>query len=545
MKPRYRIILTLMSISLIGIIAVQFLWIDYAIKKEKSVFDKMVYDALKSVSGKLENEEVFVFMNHKIDLPPPPDVFFEHDDIDSIIQFRVGKSMALAGSGSHTVHSNNGNTVIIYGDSSSDGNSKYKIETRINYDSDDVDEDIEVLINREMKENRKQLDSLRLLADLQREKEKIVEEKLQKFQKNIKQWVYEFNYEDNRVDFLSHRSNTGKILKQGLLQSGIDLDFVYQIISEDGDKYEVLRSNPDTTTNLKLKYKTALFPNDFFGNKIKLSIDFPEASTMIYKKVAVLILGSLLFTIIILITFGFTIYYIQKQKKISEIKSDFINNMTHEFKTPIATISLASSAIESPKVIGNSEKTSYYVDLIKKENKRMNSQVERVLQMAQIDRDDFNLKLETVDVHEIIENVAAVLSMRAEDKGGRIICSLKASCNIIEADEVHFANLVNNLIDNALKYNENPPEILLETSSAKGKFILSVSDNGIGMSKEVQKHIFDKFYRKPSGNIHNIKGFGLGLSYVKAICDAHDGEISVQSEAGHGSKFTLTFKCKE
>ena len=250
-----------------------------------------------------------------------------------------------------------------------------------------------------------------------------------------------------------------------------------------------------------------------------------------------------MFTIIILLTFGRTLYYINKQKKISEVKSDFINNMTHEFKTPIATINLASDTMGSPKIIGDKEKMRYYLDIIKQENKRMNNQVEKVLQMALIENQDFQLDFQKTDLHPIIENTVHVAELTAKEKQGKIITVLRANCSEVPVDEIHFANILNNLLDNALKYTEKPPEILVETYSHDNKVFIRISDNGVGMNKDVQKHIFDKFYRKPSGNIHNIKGFGLGLSYVKAIVDAHGGEISVSSEPGNGSIFTLSFDC--
>jgi two-component system phosphate regulon sensor histidine kinase PhoR len=550
MKPRYRLIIVLMSLSLLGIIAVQALWINYAIKKEKAVFDKMVYDALKKTVDKIERNEMFVFMNNKIDLPKPTKSLFDFDKFDSIAKLET-KNLMVPGltnmSGTITsVDSDGSKTVIVYGDTNKKQNSSFKIMTK--FSSTDkqqgITKDVDVFFDQDIVSVESHLDSLQRVLRFHDAKEKLVEDKLNKFQENIDKWVMEFSFDNKRLEFLSQSDNFKHILKESLINNGIDLDFRYQLLkkAENGD--HLISSEPDTNVILPMAYKTSLYPNDIFRNTTVLGIDFPDANTMIYKSVYLLITGSMLFTTIILLTFGFTLYYIQKQKKISEIKSDFINNMTHEFKTPIATISLASSAIESPKVMGDSAKTNYYVDIIKKENKRMNSQVERVLQMAQIDNHDFKLNLETTDVHEIIENAAGVFGLRVSEKGGRIICSLKASCHQIKVDEVHFANMLNNLIDNAIKYNENPPEIILATSLRKDRFLLEVTDNGIGMSKEVQRHIFDKFYRKPSGNIHNIKGFGLGLSYVKAIVDTHGGEIQIDSEIGNGSKFTVSLKCE-
>ena len=233
----------------------------------------------------------------------------------------------------------------------------------------------------------------------------------------------------------------------------------------------------------------------------------------------------------------------QKQKKISDIKSDFINNMTHEFKTPIATISLATDTMSSPKILDNEKEIKHYLQIIRQENKRMNKQVERVLQMALIENKNFQLDLRLTDAHQAIDNVIRAADLSIRKKEGRIVSILRARCSTIPLDEIHFANVMTNIIDNAIKYNENPPDILIETYNKNDLLYIRISDNGIGMNREVQKHIFDKFYRKPEGNIHNVKGFGLGLSYVKAIVEAQGGTISVKSEPRNGSTFILAFNC--
>jgi signal transduction histidine kinase len=217
--------------------------------------------------------------------------------------------------------------------------------------------------------------------------------------------------------------------------------------------------------------------------------------------------------------------------------------MTHEFKTPIATISLATDTMNSPKILGKEKETKYYLDIIRQENKRMNKQVEKVLQMALIENEDFQLDFQLTDAHPIIESACQVIELNVKKNEGKIVSVLRATCSKILLDEIHFANVLTNIFDNAVKYNEKSPEILVETYNKDDQFFIRISDNGTGMSKEVQEHIFDKFYRKPSGNIHNVKGFGLGLSYVKAIVNAHGGTIKVSSEVGNGSTFTLGFNC--
>jgi signal transduction histidine kinase len=252
-----------------------------------------------------------------------------------------------------------------------------------------------------------------------------------------------------------------------------------------------------------------------------------------------MLLLSFLFTLIIIIAFAYTILIIFKQKKLSEIKSDFINNMTHEFKTPIATISLAVDSINNPKVYDNKDKVQYYTGIIKEENNRMNQQVEQVLNMSLLDKVDVTLHLEMTNVHELIQNAVEKINLQVEQKNGFILEELEASKHIILADPVHISNIIFNLLDNANKYSPEHPQIVISTKNSDKGIRIFVEDKGIGMSKETQKKIFEKFYRVPSGNLHEVRGFGLGLSYVKKLVEAHHGTISVQSELKAGSKFEI------
>ncbi|MCP3893170.1 MAG: HAMP domain-containing histidine kinase, partial [Bacteroides sp.] len=220
---------------------------------------------------------------------------------------------------------------------------------------------------------------------------------------------------------------------------------------------------------------------------------------------------------------------------------DFINNMTHEFKTPIATISLAADSINSPMITSSPDKVRRFASIIKQENTRMNKQVEKVLQMARLDKQDFQVKVTDVDMHEVILRAIENANLQAEKKGGKVVGDLKADNSHIEADLTHISNVINNLLDNANKYSLEIPEISVHTRNVSNGVEVIVKDKGVGMSKEARKHIFDKFYRVHTGNLHDVKGFGLGLSYVKAIIDAHKGKIDVQSEPGKGSSFILLF----
>ncbi|HRI41796.1 MAG TPA: HAMP domain-containing sensor histidine kinase, partial [Bacteroidia bacterium] len=253
-----------------------------------------------------------------------------------------------------------------------------------------------------------------------------------------------------------------------------------------------------------------------------------------------LMLGSsTLFTFIIVFGFAFTIHVILRQKKLSDIKTDFINNMTHEFKTPIATISLAVDSIKDPRVSSQPEKLEYFSRIIREENKRMNKQVEHVLQMAQLEKGELSLRRETVDLHDTIRQAVDSIGMQVASRGGKIETRMEALHPAVTGDPVHLMNVVLNLLDNANKYSPEAPDILIASNDHPGGILISVRDQGMGMTKETQKRIFEKFYRVPTGNIHDIKGFGLGLSYVKAIVEKHRGWIRLDSDPGKGSTFEI------
>jgi len=272
-----------------------------------------------------------------------------------------------------------------------------------------------------------------------------------------------------------------------------------------------------------------------------LFVVVPNIRGLVLKSLFWQIIISVLFTVIILAAFTLTVRTMLRQKKLADIKNDFINNMTHEFKTPIATISLAVDAMRNDKVIQDRNKLVYFSDIIKEENQRMNRQVETILKASQLDKQEVDLNLKPLHVHEVIRDVVDNFTLQLEEKHGKVELDLEAQTDLINADEVHFSNLVNNLVDNAVKYaKENtPPVIKLSTHSNGKHFTMKIEDNGIGMNRETVKRIFEKFYRAHTGNVHNVKGFGLGLSYVKTMVEAHDGDIKAESTLGKGSTFTI------
>ena len=335
-------------------------------------------------------------------------------------------------------------------------------------------------------------------------------------------------------------------LKAAFESKGLqDLNFEFAVTNTTDD-YEMASKNFDkefwdTISNLR-KY-LPIIPEDIDVEGLptleKLIIVVPNFKKQVWESLRWVMIGAVIFMIIIIAAFYVTVKSLLNQKKLSEIKSDFINNMTHEFKTPLATISLAVDALRNEKVQADKEKTKYFSSIIKEENIRMNKHVETILQAAFMERQELQLNLISLHVHTVIQSILDNYALQLQDKQGDIQLLLNAKNDVIKADEVHFSNLVSNLIDNAIKYSGDKPKIIISTHSTKKHLIVRVADNGIGMSKETVKRIFEKFYRAHTGNLHDVKGFGLGMSYVKTVIDAHKGKIKVESTLGKGSVFTV------
>ncbi len=280
-----------------------------------------------------------------------------------------------------------------------------------------------------------------------------------------------------------------------------------------------------------------LFPSDITSNPDYLMLYFPKEKQFLISQLWITLSISIFFVIIIILTFTYTIYTILKQKKISEMKNDFINNMTHEIKTPISTISLACEALRDKDIIKSENLYDNYISVINEENRRLGSMTERILQSAKLEKGEIILRKEELNIEEIILEAINNIKLQVDKKGGNIITDFKAKSKTIFADKVHITNVIFNLLDNAIKYSPVNPQIEITTENSFSGLLISVKDNGTGISKANQKKIFDKLYRVPTGNIHNVKGFGLGLSYVKAIVEQHNGKISLESELNKGTKF--------
>lgn len=287
----------------------------------------------------------------------------------------------------------------------------------------------------------------------------------------------------------------------------------------------------------------------FYDNNDKaqylISTYFPDKKLSILGPIIPIVMLTVIFTIIIISVFSLAIYYMQLQRSISEIKTDFINNMTHEFKTPIATINIASDALKNEKVIGDQDRIKYYADLIKQENKRMNTQVEMVLRMAKLERNQIDINLQDFDLNDLVRKSVSTARFIVENLNGTIFEDYQASRSLVEGDVFHLENAINNIMDNARKYSKENPNIQVKTYNEGNDIVIEVRDSGIGMSKTVLKKIFDQFYREETGNIHNVKGHGLGLAYVRKIVELHQGEVYAESEPDKGSAFFIKLPIKQ
>ena len=330
------------------------------------------------------------------------------------------------------------------------------------------------------------------------------------------------------------KEQVDNLLKSELKGEGVNLDFEFAIYDKD-------LATKIQTQNFKKEnaYGVPVFLDVNNKSNYTLWVDFPDRKKYLLSSIMSMIVLSIVFTSIIIIAYASAIYQLIKQRQISQIKTDFINNMTHEFKTPIATINLALDAIKNPKIINDQDKVKRYLGMIKEENKRMHAQVENVLRISKLEKNELNISKEKLDLHDLVIDAITHVELIVEDRQGYVKTHLDAIETSVLANETHFTNVIVNILDNAIKYSDNAPKIDVYTESIGSNIILKITDQGNGMSKQVAKRVFEKFYREHTGNVHNVKGHGLGLAYVKRIVDDHQGHVALESEKGKGSTFII------
>lgn len=538
-KDFFAIIVALMIIALLGIIGIQIMWLNNAVKIKQAQTDQSINEALSQVVDKIETHETVSIIAKN------------HSKKSVKKTSKPIKKVEKISNNSNEIHIESIEELEALGDNFGEELGE-KLEDQIESFIENIDTEFNfnLNINTNEDENGDTNESFELKSS---DNAFVLSLKDDNFSIKINQLI---DSKKEQVDLVMEQIINENILQDQSLIERIDTAFLVQelevalinkgftnpfdlaVINEQKDSV-IYSSKEDLSFSKKTKYKTELFPNDIIDKDLVLYVNIEGTSSEIYKSMMLPLVGSVLFIVIILLVFIMALVTIYRQKKISEIKTDFINNMTHEFKTPIATISLAVDSIENEKVISEADKVRYFTKIIKEENRRMNYQVENVLQASLIDKSEFELNFQIQDVSPLITKTVNNIKLQIEQRQGTINLDFQAQNHQVLVDEIHFTNVINNLLDNANKYSPKQPEIFIKTRNQEGTLLISIRDNGLGMNKEVKSKIFDKFYRQTHGNIHNVKGFGLGLSYVSAIINKFKGKITVDSKEGQGSSFCI------
>lgn len=522
-RVKLRWIIGLMGLSMIGLIAFQLYWIDSLITANEERFKKDVLEALGNVASKLEKQEAIATYNK---------LHFLSQEASRNGRRPGRPRMKLK------VERQEGGTVV-----------QGSEEAFMFFDTVEMGNDMQLIVNFSGGTSafffeEGQVPPTGIEDQLQQKEIEIIEleEKLARVSRK-----YEMTFDVMNDLMVPGRSLTSRfnphqldsLLAIELKSKGIEIAYDYGVIGARRNRFVMITDEKKQKLLASSELKGSLFPNDVFGDNSHIVIDFPEKNNFLINKIWSSLGSSGFLVLVILFCFGYSIRTIVHQKKISEMKNDFINNMTHELKTPISTVSLAVEALNDKDIENSSLKTKY-LRVISEENKRLGEQVEKVLQIAAIDRKDYNLKEEMLLMNEVVRDAAEHISVQIEQRGGRINLVENARIDQVKGDRTHLTNIVLNLLDNANKYSPDAPNITLRTESSDDSFSLTVHDKGIGMNREQQKQIFQKFYRVPTGDRHDVKGFGLGLAYVQNMVEAHGGKIDVDSELGKGSKFSIT-----
>lgn len=534
-RLRFTTLIVMMLLSVVGIIWVQIVWIKNAVNIQNESFNNAVAISLNNAASAIEASRKMNFFSDFLMEEP---AYFDQGsgDISGYMSIESyssepGNRMSLnitnqtfSGNSDSARVTTRNRSYIFDGDSSVYSDSVSHIiaspdqggQMKVYQDGyNSVNESIYVRQNEFLSWLRRRAYEFQNLSD--------------QMIADIYAWEKTLELDNNEIE---------NAIQKSLNYAGIETPFEYAVI-KNGNVQEGSYKKYDKNDFLRSKYRVRLFPDNLISQDIILSIIFPQKTNYVLGSMGLILGGSMLFSLFILATFALSLWFILTQKKISEVKSDFLNNMTHEFKTPIATISLAADTITNPKIIRNEEKVRHFIGMIKKENSRMNKKVETILQIASLDKKEIDFRFRSVSLHTIIQHAIETIDIQVQQRNGKIIQHLDAEQPEILGDYDHLTNLVNNFLDNALKYSPDFPEITVSTRNADGGIIISFEDKGIGMTKAVQSKIFERFYRQASGNVHDVKGFGLGLNYARAIIDAHKGNVKVTSEPGKGSRFEV------
>lgn len=504
----YQLIVVLLSVSILGVLVLQGFWMQRFYNQKQNEFTTRVHGVLASAGKKLNEGENLQVIKHSFSL-------------DSSSSTKTSRTrVVVSGTGpSHIsappLPSNSPNQlmqtdslsweneIVVYDTSSEGAGSARKI----------------VLNNKSAGWTAKKTEIKQLLNKLKVDME-----------------VLESSYLEN----ISEAQLT-RLLKKELQHAGINSPFEFSLKNETDKTTDVIAQSKGFDTS-KTQFKSDLSINRVFPTNNYLYLQFPHQNNIVLSGMQRMIGLSLFFSVLILGVFYYSIHLLLKQKKLSDIKNDFINNMTHELKTPIATISLAADAISNPLIKNDAEKFRTYTQIVKEENQKLNRHVERVLQIAMIDKGELQLSKTQLNIIQLIREVNQSYNLLMKQAGAECRFQPAQEDLLLFGDEFHFRNLLSNLLDNALKYSKETPKITWTCTKIKDTLEIRIKDNGIGIADDKKNKVFEKFYREQGGNLHDVKGFGLGLSYAKSIVEAHGGSIELLSEKGSGSEFILKFK---
>ena len=519
-KNLFRLVIVLMSISLIGIIAVQGYLINVSFKNKEEQFKYQVKQVIDNVAREVEEQEAFSFLSRFSKIK---DSIGKAPERSELMKFFYVEKNELT------------NQTIIY--SNSIIPEDYSVSSSF-FDKNNDSTRIKNYVAKRVTEVYNEA----TMYDQNMGGQVTPTERIER--SGVVEVLDKANFELNFKDIAATRQVTQRVTNEQLqflfateLKAlGINTPFEFGVYNN-GLATKV--RSESFKYDKKNTYDTPLFTDNDGVSRYQLLLSFPKKKVFLASDFIGIAMLAFLFTSIIIVAYYSALKQLNTQRHISQIKTDFINNMTHEFKTPIATINLALDAIKNPKVIDDKEKVQRYLQMIKDENKRMHAQVENVLRISKLERKELDIKKENHNVHDMLEEAIEHVSLIVEDREGSVKTNLKASKTTALVSDIHFTNVLVNVLENAVKYSVEAPEIEVSTENVKNFIVIKIKDNGIGISKASQKKIFDKFYREHTGDIHNVKGHGLGLAYVKRIIDDHHGEVMVESDKGKGSTFII------
>lgn len=513
-KRIFVLLVVLMVVSLLGIITVQIFWIRSSIEMKEEQFSTSVKFALSRVSENIQKREFRENISRYAPLIDSMQKSKESNVRDFVFQ-QIDTSR---------------NEIFTFRQSILENNYKSQYSP---FEADTVN--FKRFLSREETQIEKIEFNSRDFSELSPKDRMVKVERLDRYDKLELEGIFENIVSRTPIHDRVSNQEIRMNLDNELRSRNINTRFEYAVFS---DELMTKVKSEGFVEKRGYTYKVPLFSTDG-ASDYDLFVSFPDKKEYILSTISWILILSALFIFIIIVSFASALYQLIRQKQISAIKTDFINNMTHEFKTPIATINLAIDSIRNPKIVDDKEKVIRYAEMIRQENKRMHAQVENVLRISKLEKNQLDLSKDVVDFHDIIKEAMNHVALIIRDRTGSVKDNLEAKQSEVLASKFHMTNVVTNMLDNAIKYSEGSPDITIETENAGNNIVLKIIDKGIGMSKNVQRKVFDKFYREHSGNIHNVKGHGLGLSYVKSIVEKHQGHVYVESEKGKGSTFTV------